>query len=269
VLIETTGLADPVPIVQTVVTDEKLAPTYMLDSVITLVDGVNGLQQLETQPESVKQAALADRLLITKTDLPEATAVASLTDRLAVLNPGAEVLHVAHGVVSASALFGAALAPESRAADLQRWLREEQYVRVEAGQSPIGAMSAPHDPGIRSYSILLDEPLTAAGLTAWLTAIASLRGAELLRVKGLLNVDGEPVAVHAVQTLIHEPVTLAQWPDAERRSRLVFITRGMDRAALESTLDVLRWRSMATAGGVPKPDPQAYARFLAAMEKMR
>ena len=91
----------------------------------------------------------------------------------------------------------------------------------------------------------------------------------MLRVKGLLNVDGEPVAVHAVQTLIHEPVTLAQWPDAERRSRLVFITRGMDRAALESTLDVLRWRSMATAGGVPKPDPQAYARFLAAMEKMR
>lgn len=268
VLIETTGLADPVPIVQTVVTDEKLAPTYLLDSVITLVDGVNGLQQLETQPESVKQAALADRLLITKTDLPEATAVASLTARLAVLNPGAEVLHVAHGVVAASALFGAALAPESRAADLQRWLREEQYVRVEAGQSPIGAAPGPHDPGIRSYSILLDEPITAAGLTAWLTAIASLRGAELLRVKGLLNVDGEPVAVHAVQTLIHEPVTLAQWPDAERRSRLVFITRGMDRAALESTLEVLRWQSTAPAGGVPKPDPQAYARFLAAMEKM-
>ena len=95
------------------------------------------------------------------------------------------------------------------------------------------------------------------------------RSAELLRVKGLLNVDGEPVAVHAVQTLIHEPVTLAQWPDAERRSRLVFITRGMDREALVSTLEVLRWRSVAPAVGVPKPDPQAYARFLAAMEKMR
>jgi len=269
VLIETTGLADPVPIVQTVVTDEKLAPTYLLDSVITLVDGVNGLQQLKTQPESVKQAALADRLLITKTDLPEATAVAALTARLAVLNPGAEVFHAARGVVAASALFGAALAPESRAADIQRWLREEQYVRVEAGQSPIGAAPGAHDPGIRSYSILLDEPITAAGLTSWLTAIASLRGAELLRVKGLLNVDGEPVAVHAVQTLIHEPVTLAQWPDAERRSRLVFITRGMDREALVSTLEVLRWRSVAPAVGVPKPDPQAYARFLAAMEKMR
>lgn len=269
VLIETTGLADPVPIVQTVVTDEKLAPTYILDSVITLVDGVNGLQQLETQPESVKQAALADRLLITKNDLPEATEVPALTARLAELNPGAEVLHVAHGVIAATALFGAALAPESRAEDLARWLREDQYVRVEAGQSRVVGAGGAHDAGIRSYSILLDEPITAAGLTAWLTAIASLRGAELLRVKGLLNVDGEPVAVHAVQTLIHEPVTLAQWPDTERRSRLVFITRGMDRAALESTLDVLRWRSTAAVNTVPKPDPQAYARFLAAMEKMR
>lgn len=268
VLIETTGLADPVPIVQTVVTDEKLAPTYQLDSVITLVDGVNGLQQLDSQPESVKQAALADRLLITKTDLPEATAVAALTTRLAELNPGAEVLTVAHGVIAASALFGASLAPESRANDLARWLREDQYVRVEASQSRIVAAAGPHDAGIRAYSILLDEPITAAGLTAWLTAIASLRGAELLRVKGLLNVEGEPVAVHAVQTLIHEPVTLARWPDAERRSRLVFITRGMDRAALESTLEVLRWQSTAPEGGVPKPDPQAYARFLAAMEKM-
>lgn len=269
VLIETTGLADPVPIVQTVVTDEKLAPTYFLDSVITLVDGVNGLQQLETQPESVKQAALADRLLITKTDLPEATAIPALTARLSELNPGADLLTVAHGVVAAAALFGACLAPEARAAELKRWLREEQYVRVEAGQSPIGAAAGSHDAGIRSYSILLDEPVTAAGLTAWLTAIASLRGAELLRVKGLLNVDGEPVAVHAVQTLIHEPVTLAQWPDAERRSRLVFITRGMDRAAVESTLGVLGWRSVAPSGVVPKPDPEAYAKFLAAMTRMR
>jgi G3E family GTPase len=269
VLIETTGLADPVPIAQTVVTDEKLAPTYMLDSVITLVDGVNGLQQLDTQPESVKQAALADRLLITKTDLAQSAAVQTLKARLAELNPGAEVQTVAHGAIAQSALFGATLEPESRTADLARWLREDAYVRVEARQTrAIGAPAGAHDADIRSYSVLLDEPVSAAGLTAWLTAIASLRGAELLRVKGLLNVEGQPVAVHAVQTLIHEPVTLANWPDAERHSRLVFITRGMDRAAIESTLDVLRWRSTAPAGQVPKPDPQAYARFLAAMEKM-
>jgi G3E family GTPase len=270
VLIETTGLADPVPIAQTVVTDEKLAPTYQLDSVITLVDGVNGLQQLDSQPESVKQAALADRLLITKTDLPEATAVPTLLARLAALNPGAQVLTVAHGKVTPAMLFGAAINAEARAAEVQRWLREDAFVRVETQQSALGPRNraSAHDARIQSYSIHLDEPISAAGLTAWLTALASLHGTELLRVKGLLNVDGEPVAVHAVQTLIHEPVTLQQWPDAERRSRLVFIARGMSRAAIEATLDVLRWKSTLPAGETPKPDPQAYARFLAAMTKM-
>jgi G3E family GTPase len=273
VLIETTGLADPVPIAQTVVTDEKLAPTYLLDSVITLVDGVNGLQQLDTQAESVKQAALADRLLITKTDLPEATAVPALLARLSELNPGAQVLMVARGEVTPALLFGAAINVEARAAEVKCWLRDEDYVRVEAQQRPAwgtrNRISA-HDTRIQSYSIHLDEPISAEGLTAWLTALASLRGTELLRVKGLLNVEGEPVAVHAVQTLIHEPVTLQQWPDAERRSRLVFIARGMNRTDIESTLDVLRWKSTSTlpAGETPKPDPQAYARFLAAMTKM-
>ena len=272
VLIETTGLADPVPIAQTVVTDEKLAPTYQLDSVITLVDGVNGLQQLDSQPESVKQAALADRLLISKTDLPEATAVPALIKRLTELNPGAQVLAVAHGEVTPALLFGAAINAEARAAEVQRWLREDAFVRVEAQQSALGTrkQASAHDARIQSYSLHLDEPIRAEGLTAWLTALASLRGKELLRVKGLLNVEGEPVAVHAVQTLIHEPVTLRQWPDAERRSRLVFIARGMNRADIESTLDVLRWKSTSTlpAGETPKPDPQAYARFLAAMTKM-
>jgi G3E family GTPase len=270
VLIETTGLADPVPIAQTVVTDEKLAPTYLLDSVITLVDGVNGLQQLNTQPESVKQAALADRLLISKTDLPEATDVPALMARLAELNPGAQVLAVAHGEVTPALLFGAAINAEARAAEVQRWLREDAFMRVETQQSALGSRNraSAHDTRIQSYSLHLDEPISAAGLTAWLTALASLHGTELLRVKGLLNVDGEPVAVHAVQTLIHEPVTLQQWPDAERRSRLVFITRGMNRAAIEATLDVLRWKSTLPVGETPKPDPQAYARFLAAMTKM-
>ncbi len=271
VLIETTGLADPVPIVQTVVTDEKLAPTYFLDSVITLVDGVNGLQQLDTQPESVKQAALADRLLITKTDLVAATAVPALLARLTELNPSAQILTVAHGEVTPALLFGAAINREARAVDVQRWLRDDAYVRVEAQQHPgLGARipASAHDVRIQSYSIHLDEPVSAEGLTAWLTALASLRGAELLRVKGLLNVEGEPVAVHAVQTLIHEPVKLQQWPDAERRSRLVFITRGMNRADLVATLDVLHWKSALPAGVTPKPDPQVYARFLAAMTKM-
>jgi G3E family GTPase len=265
VLIETTGLADPVPIVQTVVVDEKLAPQYQLDSVITLVDAVNGSSQLDTQPESRKQAAVADRLLISKTDLADADAVKRLKDRLAVINPGAEILESAYGRIAPGVLFGAAIFPESRSAEVERWLREDSYVRVETRQ---GVMQSAHDDGIRACSLVLDQAVTRSGLTAWLTALASLRGAELLRVKGLLNVEGEPVAVHAVQTLIHEPVYLQQWPDADRRSRLVFITRNMSRDAVEATLDVLGWQSQSAAGGIPKPDPGTYARFLAAMTKM-
>lgn len=267
VLIETTGLADPVPIVQTVVVDEKLAPQYALDSVITLVDAVNGAAQLDQQPESRKQAAVADRLLITKTDIADPADVATLQERLTMLNPAAEVITASHGAVAPALLFGASIASESHRAEVARWLREDNYRRVESRQH--GRAQSAHDAGIRSYSLMLDAPVTCAGLTAWLTALASLRGAELLRVKGLLNVEGEPVAVHAVQTLIHEPVTLAQWPDAERRSRLVFITRNMTRDAVESTLDVLGWQSEVPATGVPEPDPQAYARFVSAMEKLR
>jgi G3E family GTPase len=258
VLIETTGLADPVPIVQTVVVDEKLAPHYALDSVITLVD---------QQPESRKQAAVADRLLITKADIADPAEVANLRERLATLNPAADVMTASRGEIAPAVLFGASIAPESRQADVARWLREDNYRRVESRQP--GLIQGGHDAGIRSYSIMLDTPVTRVGLTAWLTALASLRGAELLRVKGLLNVEGEPVAVHAVQTLIHEPVNLERWPDAERRSRLVFITRNMTRDAVEGTLDVLGWQSDVPITGVPKPDPQAYAKFLAAMTKMR
>ncbi len=270
VLIETTGLADPVPIVQTVITDERLAPHYGLDSVITLVDAVNGFAQLDAQPESVKQAAIADRLLITKTDLAAPSDVQALTARLVELNPGAQVLTVAHGEVAPAMLFGATIDATARQAEIAAWLRDTEYVRVEAQQnlSP-GARAEPHDARIQSYCIHLDDPVTRAGLTSWLIALASLHGADLLRVKGLLNVEGEPVVVQAVQTLIHEPVTLARWPDDNRRSRLVFIARGMDRAAIEATLDMLRWKSTFPEGtGVPKPDPQAYARFVAAMSKV-
>lgn len=266
VLIETTGLADPVPIVQSVVIDEQLAPKYALDSVITLVDAVNGNAQLDEQPESVKQAAVADRLLLTKTDLADAATVAVLDARLAIMNPAAERSVITRGEIAAAVLFGAALNADARSERVAQWLRESEYRRVE--NRPYTASGA-HDDGISAWSLTLDEPVTTAGLSAWLTGLASLCGAELLRMKGLLNVEGLPVAVHAVQTLIHEPVTLEQWPDEERRSRLVFITRGMERAAIESTLGLLGWQSTALRGGVPKPDPQAYARFLATMTRPR
>ncbi|HTD91108.1 MAG TPA: GTP-binding protein [Burkholderiales bacterium] len=262
VLIETTGLADPVPIIQTVVTDEQLAPRFELDGVLTLVDAVNGMQQLDAQPEAVKQAAVADRLVLTKMDI--APVSDELLSRLTRLNPGARRLTASHGDIGAHQLFGVNLGAQAGADELSRWLPEVAVAQVEAQYTRVQA----HDDHIRAYSVYLDEPVSATGVTAWLTALASLRGANLLRVKGLLNVDGEPVVVHAVQTLIHEPVTLARWPDADRRSRLVFITRELSREQIESTLDLLRLRATYTAAQPQPLDPQAYAKFVAAMKKI-
>ncbi len=254
VLIETTGLADPVPIMQTVVADEHVAPRFEMDGVVTLVDAVNGMAQLDQQREAVKQAAVADRLLLTKADIQPPDS--ALLARLARLNAGAEVLTVSRGAIAPGKLFGASLRPDAGRDALKRWLPAPD----ETAYTPV------HDGDVRACSFYLDEPVSASGLTAWLMALASLKGANLLRVKGLINVEGAPVAVHAVQTLIHEPVTLARWPDAERRSRIVFITRGMSRGELEGTLDVLKLRSVHAPPRML--DAQTYATFVAAMQKM-
>jgi len=263
VLIETTGLADPVPVLQTLITDEKIAPLYRLDSVVTLVDGVHGAGQLDAHAEAVKQAALADRLLITKCDLADARSVAELERRLARINPGARRRRVARGEIGPDELFGAARpGPAACAVEVGRWLGEQAVLRADHGHAHR------HDGRINAFCVYHDQPVTAAGLMAWLHLLASLRGANLLRVKGLLNVEGRPVAVHAVQTLIDEPVELARWPDADRRSRLVFITRDLERAAIERTLAAL---SLDAGGRSPRGafDPQAYARFVAAAQGFR
>jgi G3E family GTPase len=262
-LIETSGLADPVPIMQTVVADEQIAPRFEMDGVLTLVDAVNGMMQLDQQSEAVKQAAVADRLVLTKTDIMPASD--ALRDRLTRINPGAQQLVACNGEIDAGDLFGAGLHARADAGELARWLPAAAVAQAEARSDRVYKR---HDDGVCSYCFTLDEPVSRTGMTAWLTALASLRGANLLRVKALLNVDGAPVAVHAVQTLIHEPVELACWPDADRRSRLVFITRDMSRAEIESTLDILRLRP-TNDSPTPQPlDPAAYARFVAAMRKI-
>lgn len=271
VIVETTGLADPVPIIQTVVADPELAPLFTLDSVVTLVDAVNGAQQLDEHPESVKQAAVADRLLLTKTDLANVDDITELRARLARINPGAEVCAVVRGAAEPHALFGTAInRSDASGQTVKQWLRDTQFVQAEAhAHRPHGAADVNrHDDHIRAFCIYHETPVSAAGLEMWLNMLAALRGAKLLRVKGLLNVDGRPVAVHAVQTLIHEPVVLDRWPDDDRRSRLVFITRDLAREAIEETLSMLALRPEA-GQRTPTLDPQTYAQFLAAAKSFR
>lgn len=265
-IIETTGLADPVPVLQSVVADEALGTVYRLHDVVTLVDAVHGEAQLDTHPESVKQAAVADALLITKTDLAGASVLAQLSARLARLNPGAAIHEVVRGVCDpALVLRGGVYDARTKAPEVERWLNAEAHAHAHAPHAHRDVNR--HDARIRAFSLYHERPITHAGLMMWLDMLAGLRGANLLRVKGVLNVDGEPVVIHAVQTVVHEPLVLAEWPSEDRRSRLVFITRDMEREEVERTLEALDFappRSARTA-----IDPGAYAQFLEAMKGFR
>ena len=273
VLVETTGLADPVPIIQTLVTDEDLAPCYRLDTVVTLVDSVNAQAQLDTYPEAVKQAAVADLLLLTKTDLVDAACVAALRARLAAINAGIEMMPVLHGGIDPRVFFGrAALAPLAQPGDVERWLgRADEHAAAGCTAAAHEHCDHPahsrHDDRVRTFTLYHDKPASARALGTWLTLLASFRGANLRRVKGLINVAGRPVVVQAVQTVIHEPVELARWPSEDRRSRVVFIVRDTDRAQLERSLDALSMGDVRA--GERMLDPAAYAQFLEMAKTMR
>jgi G3E family GTPase len=268
VIIETTGLADPVPLLQTIVADEMLRKIYRLHEVVALVDAVHGEAQLDTHGESLKQMAVADALLVTKTDLAERVAVDGLRARLARLNPGAELHEVVRGGIDPAVFLSAArYGAGCNEGDIAGWLREAEHANALAHEHGLRHSASGHDARIRSFCLYHERPIRRAGLMMWLDMLATLRGANLLRVKALLNVEGEPVVVHAVQTVIHEPIVLDAWPTEDRRSRLVFITRNIERHQMERTLDAFDYAPAAI--GRKAIDPSAYAQFLQAVKGFR
>jgi G3E family GTPase len=259
-IIETTGLADPVRVLQTVVADAALKGFYRLHDVVTLVDAVHGEAQLDSNPESLKQAAVADALLISKTDLAAPAAVGSLRERLTRLNPGAELHDVVRGVIDPAVfLRGGVYDAKTKAGDVERWLHEARHAHSPHTHADVNR----HDAHISAFCLYHERPIRRAGLMMWLDMLAGLRGANLLRVKGLLNVEGDPVVVQAVQTVVHDPVVLDAWPTDDRRSRLVFIARDMDRREIEGTFDAFDYAPALTKKTI---DPAAYAQFVAAMK---
>jgi len=258
VLVETTGLADPVPLMETLCEDAEMAQRFRPHGVVTTVDAVNGLEQLHEFLEPMKQAAVADRLLITKCDIAPPVQVERVDARLRALNPGATIVRVVTRDVEAAAALGSAWRPEDEGAF--EWVARAQRVERDHGSPEAEHLAASGN--VQSFALWHDAPVTRAGLVLWLDKLAGLEGARLLRMKGVLNVEGMPVAVHAVQRVVHEPVFLPRWPDAERRSRLVFITRGLSREAIEPTLEALGLELGSRHS--PMIDPAAYARFVAA-----
>ena len=229
VVIETTGLADPAPVMQTLMTDTMLQAQYRLDCVVTLVDAVNGVGQLDTMQEAVKQAALADRLILTKTDLADEALVRTLEARLRDLNPQAPTKRAVNGEIDFAFLINVGLAnARSRLEDVERWMGAE--VPDEHGHVHR------HDSSVRSFCLRYDRPFTWPTFSQCLEVLTALRGPDLLRVKGLVNVEGRqgPLVLQGVQHLFHPPVELAEWPSADRATRIVFITRGIERTMVEN-----------------------------------
>jgi G3E family GTPase len=242
VFIETSGLADPVPVVHTLRTDGVLGAQFRLDAVVTLVDAVNGASQLDAAPEAPRQVAVADRIVVTKTDIAEARSAAALEERLRSLNPYALMTRAEHGVLDPE--FLRRVAPQSTrapAAEIDRWLN------APASEAPSGAYlrerarTGVHDASIRSFCLWFERPFTWDAISGALQLLASLRGADLLRMKGIVNIEGEagPVVVQGAQHLFHAPVTLEAWPGTDRRSRIVFITRNIERGAVAQLLEAV------------------------------
>ncbi len=242
VVIETTGLADPAPILHTLMTEPAIARRFRLDGVVTAVDAVNGADTLDRQIESVKQAAMADRLLITKTDLVDQTTLRSLQERLRRLNPAAPQSFAIDGAADPTSLFDAGLYdPKTKSLNVQDWLKAEAYATPHDHDHHHHHDINRHDAHINAVCFSIDDPVQSDALHLWLNALRQRKGANLLRVKGIINVaasDG-PVIVHGVQHILHPPVTLKKWPSEDRRSRIVFITRDIEEAELRDTLKAL------------------------------
>ena len=247
VVIETTGLADPAPILHTLITDLAVAQRYRLDGVIATVDAVNGGDTLDRQIESVKQAAVADRLLLTKADLADLDVLSRLQERLRLLNPAAPQIIAENGAVDSALLFDAGLYdPKTKSPDVQTWLKAEAYGEPHGHGHETAAHGHTHqhndvnrhDAHIKALCLTIDEPIRGKALDAWLAALRLFRGADLLRIKGMINVAelGGPMVIHGVQHIVHPPVRLKEWPSEDRRSRIVFITRDIDESVLRDTL---------------------------------
>ncbi len=250
VVIETTGLADPAPILHTLMQDPLVAAYYRLDGVVTCVDAVNGDRTLDAQIEAVKQAAVADRIVVTKTDVADPIVVKSLEARLAGLNPSAPRLHAADGGISPDRLFDAGLYnPETKSLDVRRWLQAEAYEHDDHDDHDDHAHDHEshhhhhddvnrHDSRIQALCLTVDHPIEWENFALWAQSLTDHRGDDMLRLKAILNVAGQerPVVVHGVQHLFHPPVLLPAWPDDDRRSRVVMIVRDIPKAALEASL---------------------------------
>jgi G3E family GTPase len=268
VLIETTGLADPAPVIFTLMKDFFIAERFRIDGVVTVVDATHATGQLAQHPEAVKQVAMADRLLLSKCDLAAGPDINELSQTLRRINPAAAQIFVRRGKVALASIVGCGLYdPGSKTPDVPRWLAEEK-VREERQQSHAGHHHDHdvnrHDAEVYSFALTFDQPLEWSGFTNALSLVLQGMGDRVLRIKGLINVvgDDKPRIVQCVQHTRYPSTSLDHWPSeapyCDRKSRLVFIVRGLDQLLIEKAfvmfcgvLDGERRDALVAAGRLP------------------
>jgi G3E family GTPase len=236
IVIETTGLADPAPVLHALMRDDLLLQRLRLEGVITCVDGVNGWATLDAHPEAVKQVAVADRIVLTKLDLLNGLAgeekMFAIIGRLRELNPTARLLTTHRGEATAAKLFTMGLFdPATKSMNVQGWLNDEALHKHHHHHH-----KSRHDAHIRSFAFSDSRAISPQGLELFFELLASYHGANMLRMKGLIKTSDDParpLAVHGVQHVFHPPIRLKDWPDGRAETRLVFIVKDIEKSELE------------------------------------
>ncbi len=258
-IVETTGLADPAPLLATVMLDPVLRHHFRVGNIVTTVDGVNGLANFAEHPEAVKQAAVADRLVMTKLDLADPGPLSAIVSSLKRLNPAAAVLQARHGETDGDLLIAQEpWNPQARSAEVRRWLALETDRGThrrgvdhapDEEEHPISINRTRHGADIKAFCITLERPIEWAAFGIWLTMLLNRHGEKILRIKGIVNVvdTPTPVIVQSVQHLVHSPMHLDAWPSGDRRSRLVFVLRGLTAEAIQNSL--LRFQALGMSAG--------------------
>ncbi len=250
ILIETTGLANPVPIIHTLMSSIELIRIYSLDGVITVVDSINGEKTLDLHEESLKQLALAEKIILSKTDIVDKDEINSLIYRVKEINPVSQIVFSKFGNIPLEEIFGlGAYDPYKKSADVKNWLAAEKYKdKKHHHHHDVNR----HNENIRAFSMMSENPVNMIAFSFFRDMITAALGANLLRMKGIVNIAGEerPAVIHGVQHIFHPVQWLETWPDNDRRTKLVFITQNIKK---EQIADFFRpLMGLDTEKGLPK-----------------
>jgi G3E family GTPase len=251
-IIETTGLADPAPVLHTIMSHPYLLLRFRLDGVVTVVDAINGAATLDDHTEAVKQVAVADRLVLSKTDLvqseTEGQQLSRLRNRLLALNPSARLLDRTDLLDIAHLLDAGLYNPATKSPDVARWLNAEGLTAPSHEHDHSGAHEHflsghdvnRHGDSIRAFCLTSENPLSLSACSLFLEILRSAHGPKLLRVKGVIALADDParpLVIHGVQHVFHPPVRLETWPDDDHRTRIVFIVNDLDAKFITGLYD--------------------------------